>query len=535
MDTTTVVISAAGGLALFLYGLRVLSGALKRAVGERMRSLLDRLTRRVYRGVLVGTFTSGILQSSSMAMVLLIGLINAGALSLRQAVGVMLGAEIGTSVTAQLVAFRVGAYYLPIIAVGFLMSEVFSGRRAADVGRAVLGLGLLFLGMDVMSGGLAGLAERDAVLRLLASLGENALLGVLVGAGVTAMIQSSSGMTALVIAMGAAGILTLPTAVALILGANIGTTITGQLASIGAALPARRLARAQLLVNLLGVAVLVPLIPWYAELVAVTATSLERQIANAHTFFNVGNTLLWMPLAGMLTAVTGWLVRGKPPVETALPEYLSDAFLSAPTVALHQARREILRMGDLTLTMIDKCRSGLLGGTPEALEEVLEIEGAVDGLKHAVEAYLARIPGEQLSAPEGQRLHVLQHATGDIERVGDQAVNIAERGQLLLRKGWVFSEQACDDLTTLVDTTVSLYKHTLEALHDEDGNRAQEALRLEAQVDHLEQLFRERHFKRLDEGVCNAATGVLFLEILHNLERIGDHAVNIAGDVLHVL
>ncbi len=534
MDTTTVVISAAGGLALFLYGLRVLSGALKRAVGERMRLLLDRLTRHAYRGVLVGTVTSGVLQSSSMAMVLLIGLINAGALNLRQAVGVMLGAEIGTSVTAQLIAFRVGAYYLPLIALGFLVSELFRGRRAGDAGRAVLGLGLLFLGMDVMSGGLAALAQRDAVLELLASLGKNAPLGVLVGAGVTAMIQSSSGMTALVIAMGAAGIITLPTAVALVLGANIGTTITAQLASIGAALPARRLARAQLLVNLVGVAVLVPLVSWYAGFVATTASSLERQIANAHTFFNVANTLIWMPMVGTLTALVGRFVRGRPPAGTATPEYLSDAFLSAPTVALHQSRREILRMGDLTLTMIDACQSGLLSDAPEAFEEVLEIEACVDDLKKTVEAYLTRIPGEQLSASEGRRLHILQHATGDIERVGDQAVNIAQRGRMVQRKGKAFSGEAREDLAALFRAARLLYVHTLDALRDEDRDRAQQALNLEAEVDHLEALFRGRHVARLEQGVCDAAVGILFVEILHNLERIGDHAVNIAGDVLHV-
>ncbi len=533
MDTVTVVISAAGGLALFLYGLRVLSGALKRAIGERMRLLLDHLTRHAYRGVLVGTVTSGVLQSSSMAMVLLIGLVNAGALNLRQAVGVMLGTEIGTSVTAQLVAFRVGAYYLPLIALGFLISELFRGRHAGDAGRVVLGLGLLFLGMDVMSGGLAALAESDAVLKLLASLGKNTFLGVLVGAGVTALIQSSSGMTALIIAMGAAGILTLPSAVALVLGANIGTTITAQLASIGAALPARRLARAQLLVNLVGVAVLVPLVPWYAEFVELTARSLERQIANAHTFFNMANTLLWLPMVGTLTALVGRFVRGRAPVGTATPEYLSDAFLSAPTVAVHQTRREILRMGDLSLAMIDACRRGLLDDTPEAFEEVLEIEVAVDSLKRTIEAYLARIPSEQLAASEDRRLHILQHAVGDIERVGDQAVNIAERGRVIQRKGKAFSKEACDDLDALFRSARLLYARTLDALRDEDRDRAEEALHLEAEVDHLEVLFRRRHVARLEQGVCDATVGITFVEILHNLERIGDHAVNIAGDVLH--
>jgi len=535
MDTTGVVISAAGGLALFLFGLRVLSSALKRAMGERMRLLLERLTGRTHRAVLVGIATTSVLQSSSMTMVLLIALINAGALSLLQGIGVMFGSEIGTSLTAQIIAFRVGEYYLPIIALGFLLSELFRGKRAGDAGRAILGFGLLFLGMSIMSGGLRGLARSEFVVDLLASLGTNAPLGVLIGAGVTAVIQSSSAMTALVIAMGSAGILTLPAAVALVLGANIGTTITAQLASVGSALPARRLARAQLLFNTMGVALFLPWVPWYARFISLTTPSLERQIANAHLLFNLTGMLIALPLAGALAAAVSRLVRGREPVARAAPQYLADAFLHAPTLALHQARREILSMGELVRTMIARCRQGLFEDDMDALVEVLEIERCVDGLKRAIERYLERIPGESLSPAEERRLHVLQHATGDIERIGDQAVNIAERGQAVRRKGCTFSEAARADLAALFERTSELYERTLTALRGEDARCAEDALHLEAEVDHLEQLFRDRHVERLDRGICDSAAGILFVEILHNLERIGDHAVNIAGDVRHTL
>ncbi len=535
MDTVAVVISAAGGLALFLYGLRVLSSALKRAIGERMRVLLERLTNRAVRGVLVGMVSTTILQSSSMTMVLLIGLINAGALTLRQGIGVMLGAEIGTSMTAQIIAFRIGDYYLPFIAVGFVLSELFRGRRLGDAGRAILGFGLLFLGMSVMSSGLRGVARSDAVLRLLESLGENVLLGVLVGAGVTAVIQSSSAMTALVIAMGSAGILDLPTAIALVLGANIGTTITAQLASLGASLPARQLARAQLLVNVIGVAILLPFVPWYARGMATIAPTLERQIAHAHTLFNVAGTIAALPFVGALAWTVSALTRGRAPVATCTPQHLAEAFLAAPPLALNQARQELLRVAAMTQTMLHRCRHGLHQRDEAALAEVLEIEEAVDSLKQDIESYLERIPGDALSVREERRLHVLRHATGDVERVGDQAVNIAERGLIVLRRGHVFSPAAVADLATLFDKTASLYAHALEALQEEDKERAQEALHREAEVDHLERLFKDRHLKRLDDGVCDATAGVLFVEILHNLERIGDHAVNIAGDVLYAL
>ena len=535
MNSVAIVMSTAGGLALFLYGLRVLSSALKRAIGEKMRALLERLTGKAYRGVIVGAVTSGILQSSSMTMVLLIGLINAGALKLAQGIGVMLGSEIGTTLTAQIIAFKIGNYYLPIIAIGFLLSEIFRGKRAGDVGRIILGFGLLFLGMSILSSGLQGLAQSDIVLELLESCGSNILLGVLVGAAVTAVIQSSSAMTALVIAMGAAGILTLPAAIALILGANIGTTITAQVASIGSSLSSRRLTMAQLLVNVLGVFVFIPFVPWYSELVALTSTSLPRQIANAHTFFNVAVTLALIPCVGGLVWLVKRIVHGKEAGATAIPQFLEAEFLSTPSIALSQARRELLRMAELADSMIGACHRGLIDQDRGVVSEVFETEEAVDGLKRAIGDYLGQIHGDALSEKEERRLHVMHHVIGDIERVGDQAVNIAQRAQVLLRDKRSLSDSAQRDLNDLFVKTNALYDQAVQSLREEDPERAREALDLEEDVDRLEREYKANHLRRLEQGNCDPAPGVLFVEILHNLERMGDHAVNIAGDVLHAL
>ena len=533
MDAVSIILSTAGGLALFLYGLRVLSDALKRAIGERMRSLLERLTGKPYRGVIVGAVTSGILQSSSMTMVLLIGLINAGALTLAQGIGVMLGSEIGTTLTAQIVAFKIGHYYLPIIAVGFLLAEIFRGKKAGDVGRIILGFGLLFLGMSILSGGLKGLAQSATVLNLLESIGTNVWLGVLVGAGVTAVIQSSSAMTAIVIAMGAAGVLSLPAA--LIFGANIGTTITAQIASLGSSLSSRRLAVAQLMVNILGVAVFLPFVGPFASLVERTATSLPRQIANAHTIFNITVTLALIPTVGFLVWLVTRIVRGRESTMTATPQFLSSEFLSTPAVALHQARNELLRMADMTAAMLKSCEDGILNRSPGDAASVLEVEVAVDGLQEEIEHYLDKIPFDALSDREAGRLHVLQHVTGDIERVGDHAVNIAERTRKLLKAKVCFSETAQKELRKMFSTTRTLYARSLDALRDEDRDAAEESLQMEKNVDQLEHEYKANHIKRVEEGVCDPNSGMLYVEILHNLERVGDHAVNVAGDVLHVL
>jgi len=534
MNTFTVVFSTAGGLALFLYGLRTLSDALKRAIGERMRELLERLTGKAYRGAIVGALTSGILQSSSMTMVLLIGLINAGALTLSQGIGVMLGSEIGTTITAQLIAFKIGHYYLPVIAIGFILAEVFRGKKAGDVGRIILGFGILFLGMDVISSGLRGLSEAPTVLHLLRSCGSNVVLGVLVGAGVTAVIQSSSAMTAMVIAMGSAGIITLPAAVALILGANIGTTITAMIASIGSSLSSRRLAIAQVLVNVIGVAAFLPFVLPYSRLVATTATSLTRQIANAHTFFNITVTLILLPLVGWLVWLTKRVVPGRETAINTAPQFLGDEFLNAPAIALEQARKELFRMGELTSAMLHSCRAALLKGKRGEVNTVLETEEAVDALDRTIGQFLDRIDAGELSPLGAKRLHVLDHVTGDIERVGDHAVNIAERAEVAVKQGFTFSPQARRDLSDMFDKAIHLYRLSLHALESEDHASAEEALELEKEVDRLEIEYKESHIERLERGTCDPAAGILFVEVLRNLERIGDHAVNIAEDVLMI-
>jgi phosphate:Na+ symporter len=532
MRTISVLFSVAGGLALFLFGLRTLSNAMKRAMGERMRFLLERLTGRAYRGVVVGALTSGILQSSSMTMVLLIGLINAGMLTLSQGIGVMLGSEIGTTVTAQIIAFKIGHYYLPVIAIGFVGSEIFRGKRAGDIGRILLGFGLLFLGMDVISAGLRDIGESPVVLELLHSCGSNALLGVVVGAGVTAIIQSSSAMTAMVIAMGSAGVLTLPAAIALIFGANIGTTVTGMLASIGSPLSSRRLAVSQVLVNMIGVAAFLPFVTPYAKLITMTTTTLTRQIANAHTFFNVLVTLFFLPCVGALVWMAKRVVPGEEVRVTTSPQFLDPTLLNTPSIALEQGRKELLRMGNLAADMLHSCRATLFDTDLMHVERVIKTEEAVDGLRREIDDFLDRIDATRVSAREARRLHVLQHITGDIERVGDHAVNIAERGEVLIKRGFTFSPEAQQDLSNMFEKALDLYDLSLQALREENGSLAEAVLELEKEVDRLEICYKEEHIRRLQQGICNPASGILYVEVLQNLERIGDHAVNIAGDVL---
>ena len=464
-------------------------------------------------------------------MVLLIGLLNAGALTLAQGIGVMLGSEIGTTVTAQVIAFKIGHYYLPVIAFGFVLAEVFRGKKTGDLGRVLLGFGILFLGMDVMSSGLRGLTESRLVLGLLRSCGSNVVLGVLVGAGITAVIQSSSAMTAMVIAMGSAGILTLPAAIALILGANIGTTITALIASIGSCLSSRRLAITQLLINVVGVALFLPFVAPYGKFVSMTAATLTRQIANAHSFFNISVTLLLLPCVAGLVWMARRMVPGEEVRADTSSQYLDDTLLNTPSIALEQSRKELLRMAELSSEMLHACRGALLRAELIHVKAVTETEEQVDFLQRVIDDFLDRIDGTRLSELAARRLHVLQHVTGDIERVGDHAVNIAERSEILIKKGFEFSAKAQRDLSDMFEKVIRLYDLSLQALRYEDRAIANDVLVLEKDVDRLEVLYKEGHVERLRQGVCNPSAGILYVEVLQNLERIGDHAVNIAGDV----
>jgi phosphate:Na+ symporter len=529
-----MILATAGGLALFLYGLRVLSDGLKRVAGERIRSFLERITGRAYRGAMVGALSSGILQSSSMTMVLLIGLINAGVLTLAQGIGVMLGAEIGTTVTAQLIAFKIGHYYLPVIAIGFIMYETFRGKKTGDIGQIILGFGLLFMGMSVASTSLGQLAEAPAVLHLLRNCGTNPLLGVLIGTGVTAIIQSSSAMTALIIAMGSTGILTLPAAIALIFGANIGTTITALIASIGSSLSSRRLAIAQLVVNILGVTIFLLFISPYSNIVAATAGNLPRQIANAHSIFNVTVTLVLLPCVGGLVWLTKKIVPGREAKVHLTPRSLGAEFLNTPSIALKQAQSELLRMGTMAEVMLDSCRTVFLEGSIRHVATVLETEEAVDSLEKAIDSFLDRIDVSKLNTVNKKRLHMFDHVINDIERVGDHAVNIAERGQVMIKRGFSFSQQAQDELDNMFKKASWLYNLSIQALTTEEEQPARDALDLEKEVDQLEIRYKKHHIERLEKGVCNQTAGIIFVEVLRNLERIGDHAVNIAGDTLAI-
>jgi phosphate:Na+ symporter len=526
------ILNILGGLALFLYGLLILSTGFKKITGEKLKKILEKLTSSVWKGAGVGAITTSIIQSSSIMVVTLIGLLNAGFLSLRQAIGVMLGAEIGTTVTAQLISFKIGLYYLPFIIVGFGLFFFARPKRLQSLGQIILGFGLLFLGMRFMIQGIQPLKEAPLFYGILESFGQKPLLGILAGAVFTGVIQSSSATMSLVIALGLGGAISLPSAIALMLGANIGTCITGLLASIKSSLAAKRLAVAQLLFNFLGVALFFFLISPLSQVAQWTSSELARQIANAHTIFNILVVLIMLPLVGFLTSLVKKIIPGQSLETEKGAKFLDDRILKTPSLALAQSQKEVLRMARIAQAMLERSQLALENLDVPSLKFVQEQEPEVDVLHHLIDSYLTKIFSLDLSEKDSQKLSLLMHSVTDIERVGDHAYNLTEIAEIELKEKTKFSSSAEKELTLMFKKARASFNQAVKSLEENDKKMAQVALEIEKEVNRLDDQLQANHYNRFLEGLCQPEAGPLYLKIISNLERISDHAKNIAAGVI---
>lgn len=532
MDLVPIVFGTIGGLALFLYGLHTLSDGLKKAAGDKFKTILGKVTGNSLKGCLVGAFTTSVMQSSSLTMVTLIGLINAGLLTLKQGIGVMLGSEIGTTITAQLVVFKIGVYYLPVIAFGFFLSHLTKDRKYKSIGQTVLGFGILFLGMDIMSSSIKPLQSETAFTDFLVSLGKVPVFGVIVGIAFTGVLQSSSALTGLIISMGMNDLISLNAAIAIIIGANIGTCVTGLFASMGSSLSSKRLVLAQLIINIIGVAIFFPFLSQFAAFIEMTASDLPRQIANSHTIFNIIMTAIMLPLTGSLVVIAKKLLPGEEKKFERGTKFIDKKLLNAPSVALSQADKEVIRMAEMTCEMLDKATKAILSDDHGLIKIVIENEKVVDQLHEAIHRFLDDIPPENLSESELRRLACLTHSINDIERVGDHANNLVELAEKRLKAQVSFSQAAIEELKKMSQTTNLAYKTALGALKDDNKKLVPKVRELESETDVLQKKFEENHVQRIEKKICNPVSGIIFVDILRNLERVADHSNNIANAVL---
>lgn len=529
MDIFFSFLQLFGGLAVFMFGVEQLSNGLEKAAGAKLLSFLEKASGNRVKGMLFGTAAVGILQSSGMLMVTLMGLINAGMLSLEQTIGIMLGSEIGTTVTGQLVAFQLKGIELWFLAVGFSLMYFSKKKPLQMIGTPLFGVGLVFLGMNLMSSAGKAFSQIPAFLLLLQTVSENVLLGVVVGALFTALMQSSSAMTGLIIAMGASGSINLTAAVIMILGANIGSCVTGWMASWRASVNAKRASYAQIVINIGGVLLFLPFITPYVNFIANTSTLLPRQIANAHTIFNILVSLILLPFVKQISNLVKQLVKGKEKRDKEeVTQYIDERFYHSPSMAVSMAKAEVLRMGWFTHGMLLEAEKCFLEGKKKHAAIVLEKEPEIDEIAHQVDNFMEEIPAEKLNQEDRATLDRLKHLVTDIERVGDHAVNLAEFALQMDKRDIKFTKYAHHELAKMFDKVAAIYSDALNAFDKFDQVLMDRVVQAEDDVDAMEKKFKKNHIHRLKKNLCQPEADPIYVETLRNLERISDHSYNIA-------
>jgi phosphate:Na+ symporter len=515
-----------------MFGVTMLRETLGKLSGKRVVRLLEKVSDNPIKGMGAGTAATFMTQSSSITVLTLIGFVNAGMMTFRQSVNVMLGSEIGTTITAQLVSFDIGVAFWPLVAIGFFMKMFSKNEKIQLIGTVTFSLGLLFLAMEFMKEGARPLTTDYPFFRdLINDYAIIPIVGILIGALIAGVTQSSSATTSLVIAMGAAGAIDLGPGIALVMGANIGTCFLELFAGIGATTPAKRTAVAQTIINIIGVAIFLPFLGPFTELSASTAPELPRQLANAHTIFNVIVSFIFVPLVGLVVRFCERLIPEKEG-EIIGRHFFDDEMLHIPQVALAEAEREAIRASEMTIEMVALSKDALLEHDLESAEKIMMLEDKVDESCRDTETFIDKIREEELSKDDTiWRLKLLRILT-DIERVGDLATNIAEFALHRINGDVPFSKEAIKELDELFILVHETYKTSIDALRTKNKDLARTAEKMEDDVDVLERKFKENHVLRVQDGVCQPQSDTVFVETLRNLERISDHADNIAYDIM---
>jgi phosphate:Na+ symporter len=537
IDVQKLLFEFIGGLGIFLLGIKFMGEGLQKSAGDKLRDILDRFTSNPLMGVLAGIIVTVLIQSSSGTTVITVGLVSAGFMTLRQAIGVIMGANIGTTVTAFIIGFDVGAYALPILAIGSFLLFFLKSKKFQNLGQVLFGFGALFYGLELMSSGMKPLRTIEAFHDLTVSMSTNPVLGVLVGTLFTVLVQSSSATIGILQGLFADSLIDLNGALPVLFGDNIGTTITAVLASLGASVAARRAAAVHVLFNLIGTAIFLILLKPFTSLILMLQSSLgldpKMVIAFAHGIFNTSNTLIQLPFVGILALIVTKLIPGKDSVVDYKATHLDPLFIQqSPSIALGQAKEEVLRMGEFAVKGLEETKEFFNTKQAKHAQSAFQIEDAINNLDRKITDYLIELSATTLSEQESEEHHMLMDTVRDIERIGDHFENLVELGEYQQSNRVKISEAAMADLTEMLDLTISTVKESITALGENNEDAARRVVEKENQIDKMERKLRKKHILRLNDGLCSGQAGVIFVDITSNLERIGDHAVNIAEAVL---
>lgn len=523
-----------GGLGLFLYGMTVMGDGLQKVAGERLKKLIEVLTNNRILGVIVGALVTMIIQSSSGTTVMVIGFVNAGLMSLPQAAGVIMGANIGTTVTAQLIAFKLTDYAPVAVAIGVAIWMIASKKKWKNIGEVLIGFGILFIGMDMMGDGLKPLADSPVFESMIIGLKDNPILGMLVGLLLTTVVQSSSASIGLLQALAGQGAIGIDIAFPILFGENIGTTTTGLISSLGANKTAKRAAIIHFLFNLIGTLIFMFIlkVPIERLVTYLSPGNIPRQIANAHTFFNIINVLIQLPFAGLLVKAAIKLVPGDDDLEAQEAKFLDFRIIETPSIALGQVRKEISRMGSIVEDNLVRCQRSLIENNTKEIEIALDQEQKINKLQKEISEYLVQLSNASLSDSQHNQINIYFNNIGDIERIGDHAENIVELAQEKMETGLDFTEIGTSELNLMFSKCQEAFKYAMIAFETRAEEPARKVLLLEDEVDELEARNRQNHIDRLNKGICGTSEGVIFLDAISNLERVSDHSSNLALYVL---
>ena len=530
-----IAIGIMGGLGLFLYGMNLMGDGLQKSAGSKLKRIIELLTSNVIMGVLVGMVVTMVIQSSSATTVMVVGFVNAGIMSLTQAIGVIMGANIGTTITAQLVSLDVD--FLAPVALGIgIVIYMFSNKpKHKNIAEILIGFGILFTGMDFMKEAVKPLAGYQGFTDMLLSFGHHPILGVLMGFAITAIVQSSSASMGMLIALASQGLIPITAALPILYGENIGTCVTSLISSIGASRNARRAAIMHLTFNVLGSMIFMFILskPIVAIVTAIDPTDAARQIANAHTLFNILNVIVLLPFNKLIVKLALKLVpetKGEQDDDDKVVKYIDDRMIETPSIALANIIKETLRMGEKSKESLNAAMDGIVDKSKEKIELSFKREKLINELQKSILNYLLKLSKASLNEDSRETVDALFNTVNDIERIGDHAENIAELAKDIVDLEISFSDVG--ELKDMYNKVVSTYTYALEAMRTSNVELACKVIKMEEQVDMMEKSCRANHMNRLNSSSCSIESGVIYLDIISNLERVSDHAVNIAQQVI---
>ena len=540
-----------GGLGMFLYGMNIMADGMQKTAGSKMSSFLGMLTNNRFLAVALGALITAIIQSSGATTVMVVGFVSAGVLNLSQAVGVIMGANIGTTITAWIVsmsqlgdAFEVmkpGFYAPAIIGIGALLLVFAKSQKKKTIGEIMIGLGLLFIGLDFMSGSINPYTDAPIFAKAFEILGGNPLLGMIIGALVTALLQSSSASVGILQTLAMNGIVTTNAAIYITLGQNIGSCVTAMLSSMGGSRTAKRAAVMHLTFNVIGAIVFGSIgFIFFSLRPAFAASNINAvQISIFHTIFNLSMTTLLFPFADVLVKISGMVVKKKAEEEpvaedaetAATLKHLDERIFESPAFAVETAALEVVHMGQITYENVVRAIDSVLTVNSNEVETVFKTEQTINNMEKMLTEYLIKVDNLSLTEKQKKVVNNLFYSVSDIERIGDHAENLAEQAQYMVEHGLQFSTTGMDDLKSISDSVLKSFQYAIDARQNGNMEAVRKVSQYEDDVDSQEEELREKHIERLSAGECKASAGVVFLDIISNLERVSDHAYNLAGYV----